>query len=105
MIFILTLTRGAPAFPVLIIALVPFRLLVMKKWWPREVLRFVDAWACHEGTPEDDEDTAAKDGRAAQEALTEDCVSVGRTPLEETGAQRRSSIAGTGSVSEQYTGS
>lgn len=55
-IFIVTLTQGAPAFPVLIIALVPFRLLVMNKWWPREVLRFVDAWACREGTPEDDED-------------------------------------------------
>ncbi|PWY96474.1 hypothetical protein BO94DRAFT_529860 [Aspergillus sclerotioniger CBS 115572] len=59
-IFILTLTRGAPAFPVLIVALVPFRLLIMKRWWPREVLRFVDAWACREGTPEDDEDAEAK---------------------------------------------
>lgn len=59
-IFIVTLTRGAPAFPVLIIALVPFRLLVMKRWWPREALRFVDAWACREGTPEDDEDARAK---------------------------------------------
>ena len=55
-IFIVTLTQAAPAFPVLIILLVPFRLLVMKRWWPREVLRFVDAWACREGTPEDDED-------------------------------------------------
>ena len=55
-IFIVTLTRAAPVFPVIIIALVPFRLLLMKKWWPREVLRFVDAWACREGTPEDDED-------------------------------------------------
>ncbi|KAH8423479.1 uncharacterized protein LDX57_001239 [Aspergillus melleus] len=60
-IFIITLTRGAPAFPVLIVALVPFRLLVMNRWWPREVLRFVDAWACREGTPEDDEDAAEKD--------------------------------------------
>lgn len=59
-IFIVTLTRGAPAFPVLIVALVPFRLLLMKRWWPREVLRFVDAWACREGTPEDDEDAEAK---------------------------------------------
>ncbi|KAE8152013.1 HCO3 transporter family-domain-containing protein [Aspergillus avenaceus] len=59
-IFIVTLTRGAPVFPVLIVALVPFRLLVMKRWWPREVLRFVDAWACREGTPEDDEDAKAK---------------------------------------------
>ncbi|KAF9894559.1 hypothetical protein FE257_006444 [Aspergillus nanangensis] len=60
-IFIVTLTRGAPAFPVIIIALVPFRLLVMKHWWPREYLRFVDAWACREGTPEDDEDAGLKD--------------------------------------------
>jgi hypothetical protein len=55
-IFIVTLTKGAPAFPVIIIALVPFRLTVMKRWWGREVLRFVDAWACREGTPEDSED-------------------------------------------------
>ncbi|RJE19051.1 HCO3- transporter family protein [Aspergillus sclerotialis] len=55
-IFIITLTKAAPAFPVLIIALVPFRLLLMKRWFGREVLRFVDAWACREGTPEDDED-------------------------------------------------
>ncbi|RAH71665.1 uncharacterized protein BO66DRAFT_370784 [Aspergillus aculeatinus CBS 121060] len=59
-IFILTLTRGAPAFPVLIVLLVPFRLLIMKRWWPRKVLRFVDAWACKEGTPEDDEDAEAE---------------------------------------------
>lgn len=59
-IFILTLTKAAPVFPVLIIALVPFRLLFMKRWWNREVLRFVDAWACREGTPEDDEDKRAQ---------------------------------------------
>ena len=55
-IFIVTLTKGAPVFPVIIIALVPLRLLLMKKMWDRETLRFVDAWACREGTPEDDED-------------------------------------------------
>jgi hypothetical protein len=60
-IFIVTLTKAAPAFPVLIIALVPFRLLLMKRWWPREVLRFVDAWACREGSPEDEEDERAKE--------------------------------------------
>jgi hypothetical protein len=54
-IFIVTLTKGAPAFPVVIIACVPARLLLMNKIWRREVLRFVDAWACREGTPEDDE--------------------------------------------------
>jgi hypothetical protein len=59
-IFIVTLTKGAPAFPVLIIALVPIRLLVMNKIWHRETLRFVDAWACREGTPEDDEDAEAR---------------------------------------------
>jgi hypothetical protein len=55
-IFYVTLTVAAPAFPVIIIALVPVRLLVMNKIWNRETLRFVDAWACKEGTPEDDED-------------------------------------------------
>lgn len=58
-IFIVTLTKGAPAFPVIIIALVPARLLLMNKLWSRETLRFVDAWACRDGTPEDDEDRNA----------------------------------------------
>lgn len=59
-IFIVTLTKGAPAFPVIIIALVPARLLFMNRIWRRDVLRFVDAWACREGTPEDDEDEEAR---------------------------------------------
>ena len=58
-IFIVTLTKGAPAFPVIIIALVPARLLLMNNLWSRETLRFVDAWACRDGTPEDDEDRKA----------------------------------------------
>lgn len=55
-IFIVTLTVAGPAFPVIIIALVPFRLLVMQRMWPREVLRYVDKWACRDGCPEDEED-------------------------------------------------
>ncbi|KAF2400926.1 hypothetical protein EJ06DRAFT_530015 [Trichodelitschia bisporula] len=55
-IFIITLTKAGPAFPVVIIALVPIRLLVMNRIWNRETLRYVDAWACRNGTPEDDED-------------------------------------------------
>jgi HCO3- transporter family len=62
-IFIVTLTKAAPAFPVIIIALVPVRLLLMNKLWRREVLRFVDAWACREGTPEDDEDRRSRVAR------------------------------------------
>lgn len=58
-IFIVTLTKGAPAFPIIIIALVPARLLLMNKLWSRETLRFVDAWACRDGTPEDHEDSNA----------------------------------------------
>jgi hypothetical protein len=54
-IFYVTLTQGAPAFPVIIIALVPARLVIMKRLWNRETLMFVDKWACKEGTPEDDE--------------------------------------------------
>ncbi|KAI9800030.1 MAG: hypothetical protein M1833_003559 [Piccolia ochrophora] len=57
-IFVVTMTRAAPSFPVIILALVPIRLLLMKRCWHRETLRLVDAWACKEGTPEDDEDRA-----------------------------------------------
>lgn len=59
-IFIVTLTKGAPAFPLIIIALVPIRLLLMNKIWDRATLRFIDAWACKDGTPEDDEDRSAE---------------------------------------------
>ena len=55
-IFIVTLTIAGPAFPVLIILLVPLRLVGLNKVWDREVLRFVDGWACREGTPEGDDD-------------------------------------------------
>lgn len=77
-IFIVTLTKGAPVFPIIIIALVPIRLLLMNRMWDRETLRFVDAWACRDGTPEDDEDNLAvaneplqADGIAARQAITE----------------------------------
>jgi hypothetical protein len=55
-VFIVTLTVAGPAFPIIIIALVPFRLLAMNKIWSPDVLRYVDRWACREGTPEDGED-------------------------------------------------
>lgn len=55
-VFIVTLTVAGPAFPIIIIALVPFRLLAMNKIWSPEVLRYVDRWACRDGTPEDVED-------------------------------------------------
>lgn len=60
-IFIVTLTKGAPAFPVILIALVPIRLLWMNRIWDKETLRFVDAWACRPGTPEDNNDEMASD--------------------------------------------
>ena len=52
-IFIVSLTKAAPAFPIIIIVLVPVRLLLMGKLWRRDVLRYVDRWACMEGGPED----------------------------------------------------
>ena len=58
-IFAVTTTKGAPVFPVLIIILVPIRLLLMNRCWQRETLLFVDAWACREGAPEDEEDDDA----------------------------------------------
>lgn len=39
-IFVVTLTKAAPAFPVITIALVPVRLSLMNRIWRREVLRF-----------------------------------------------------------------
>jgi hypothetical protein len=69
-IFAVTLTDGAPAFPVIIIALVPIRLLLMNRLWDRETLRFVDAWACKEGTPEDDEDRKAAASRDEDDEAT-----------------------------------
>jgi len=78
-IFIVTLTVAAPAFPVIIIALMPARLLLMNKWWNRETLRFVDGWACKDGTPEDDEDmrkgmTGEQQGQATTGVLGEHIV-------------------------------
>src|SRR4051794_36642649 len=67
-IFIVTLTVAGPAFPVLIIALVPIRLFLMNRVWNRETLRFVDGWACRDGTPEGDEDARAME-RARLEQL------------------------------------
>ncbi|KPM38768.1 hypothetical protein AK830_g7790 [Neonectria ditissima] len=52
-VFGVTLTVAAPAFPLIIIALVPVRLSLMNRVWRRETLRLVDGWACREGKPED----------------------------------------------------
>jgi len=38
----------------------------MKKLWNRETLRYVDAWACREGTPEDTEDERAQSSHEMQ---------------------------------------
>lgn len=38
-IFAITFTSAAPAFPVIIVLLVPIRLKVMNKWWSRETLK------------------------------------------------------------------
>ena len=62
-IFYVTLTVAGPVFPVIIIALVPIRLLVMNRLWNREVLKFVDAWACRDGCPEDESEGRVFDSR------------------------------------------
>ncbi|PIA97947.1 putative transporter [Cercospora beticola] len=53
MVFIMTLTIAGPAFPIVILGLVPFRLLVMPRIWSREVLRHLDRWSCRDGHPDD----------------------------------------------------
>jgi hypothetical protein len=54
-IFVVTLSNAARASPIIIIALVHVRLLLMNKVRQREVLRFVNTWAYREGIPDDDE--------------------------------------------------
>ena len=39
----------------------------MKRLFPREVLRFVDAWACRVGTPEDEEDELERERGQARD--------------------------------------
>lgn len=53
-VFGVTLTVAAPAFPIIIIVLVPVRLKVMNRIWGGETLRWVDGWACRDGKPEDE---------------------------------------------------
>ena len=52
-VFGITLTVAAPAFPLIIIVLVPIRLTVMNRIWSRDTLMLVNGWACREGKPED----------------------------------------------------
>lgn len=68
-IFIVTLTKAGPVFPVIIILLVPLRLLAMNRIWSRETLRYVDAWACRDGTPEDDAERRERAKKRAGEAV------------------------------------
>ncbi|KAH7265067.1 uncharacterized protein BKA55DRAFT_502165 [Fusarium redolens] len=60
-VFGVTLTVAAPAFPLIIIALVPVRLSLMNRVWSRETLRLVDGWACREGKPEDSDSETMQD--------------------------------------------
>ncbi|KAI9727749.1 MAG: hypothetical protein M1834_007988 [Cirrosporium novae-zelandiae] len=61
-VFGVTLTRAAPIFPVLVVALVPVRLVGMRRVWGKGSLRFLDAWACRGGRPEDEDEVEEGDG-------------------------------------------
>lgn len=67
-VFGVTLTVAAPAFPLVIIALVPIRLTFMNRVWSRETLRMVDGWACRDGKPEDGPE---EEGEVVQEGFPE----------------------------------
>lgn len=86
-IFIVSLTKAAPVFPVLIVVLVPVRLLLMNRFWHRETLRYVDAWACKDGTPEADEDLK-RAAAAAAAASTADGGGAGSGAATATGQRR-----------------
>ncbi|KAF2686386.1 hypothetical protein K458DRAFT_476870 [Lentithecium fluviatile CBS 122367] len=76
-IFIVTLTIAGPAFPIIILLLVPIRLKIMNRVWNREILRYVDAWACREGTVEDEEDRRKGMGSDSNEVNVEGLVRSG----------------------------
>jgi len=65
--FIAALMKGAPAFLVIIIALVPSRLLVTNRTWHWETFSFAVAWACRTGTPGDEEDAGTDSMEAPPE--------------------------------------
>ncbi|KAJ5034905.1 uncharacterized protein L3040_008173 [Drepanopeziza brunnea f. sp. 'multigermtubi'] len=88
-IFYVTLTVAAPAFPVIIIALVPTRLLLMNKIWSRDTLRLVDAWACRDGTPEDEEDE--QEATPTPSSSPSPLAAVAETPAAEKRGKGRSS--------------
>jgi hypothetical protein len=93
-IFILTLTQAGPAFPILIVLLVPFRLMVMNRIWNRETLRHVDAWACKDGTPEDDEDMKKGLQTVSEPSVgVSDDVELGELPSATVASQRLPSRA------------
>ncbi|GME26762.1 Bicarbonate transporter protein [Neofusicoccum parvum] len=68
-IFIITLTKAGPAFPIIIILLVPVRLFFMNKVWNRETLRYVDAWACRDDV-ESGENSEAGNGTVMLQRLS-----------------------------------
>ena len=51
--FAVSLTPAGPAFPIIVVACVPLRLLVVRRIWSRQTLRQVDKWSCRDGSPED----------------------------------------------------
>ncbi|EKD12502.1 HCO3- transporter family protein [Drepanopeziza brunnea f. sp. 'multigermtubi' MB_m1] len=82
-IFYVTLTVAAPAFPV------PTRLLLMNKIWSRDTLRLVDAWACRDGTPEDEEDE--QEATPTPSSSPSPLAAVAETPAAEKRGKGRSS--------------
>lgn len=69
-VFGITLTVAAPAFPLVIIALVPLRLTLMNKVWSQGTLRAVDGWACRPGKPEDNSDILQQLSENSREKIT-----------------------------------
>lgn len=89
-IFYVTLTVAGPVFPVIIIALVPIRLLVMNRLWSEETLRYVDAWACRKGCPEDDrEERSETDSPRGQQLADIEAVDPPASALKSSIAERK----------------
>ncbi|KAL1305883.1 hypothetical protein AAFC00_004030 [Neodothiora populina] len=85
-VFIVTLTVAGPAFPVIIILLVPVRLFVLNKIWNRETLRYVDSWACRDGTPEGTEDEKMMEKARLEHVHSTAYTDETRVPMDEENA-------------------
>ncbi|SMQ48587.1 unnamed protein product [Zymoseptoria tritici ST99CH_3D7] len=95
-VFVVTLTPAAPGFPVIIAALVPFRVLVMPKIWHPATLAHLDKWSYRDETRKETEcepSMCERGGEIATAPLIPSLVALSDFDVERILAHQRSSIS------------